>query len=87
MPLRDEVLHQALALSPADQAYVASALQQHLNAGSEAATVLEDARLEPALLSELRSRSAAYATGQTTARDAVELLAELRRRQSTEATP
>jgi hypothetical protein len=79
-------LHEALALPPRDQAYVAHELENHLIANlppetDEAAGVSGDA-----LLAELRRRSAAYRAGTTTARDAADVMADLRQRQVHELT-
>jgi hypothetical protein len=86
MTLREHVLQQALALPPSDQAYVAHALENHLIANlppetDEAAGVSGDA-----FLAELRRRSAAYRAGTTTARDAADVMADLRQRQAHELT-
>jgi hypothetical protein len=84
MTLRDHVLQQALALPVHDQAYVAHELENHLFANlppetDEAAGVSGDA-----LLAELRRRSAAHRAGTTTARDAANVMADLRQRQAQE---
>lgn len=86
MTQREDVLQQALALPPRDQAYVAHALENHLIANlppetDEAAGVSGDA-----FLAELRRRSAAYRAGTTTARDAADVMADLRQRQAHELT-
>lgn len=86
MTLREQILQQALALPPHDQAYLAHALENHLIANlppetDEAAGVSGDG-----LLAELRRRSTAYRAGTTTARDVADLMADLRQRQAHELT-
>jgi hypothetical protein len=86
MTLREHVLEQALALPPRDQAYVAHALENHLIANlppetEEAAGISGDE-----LLAELRRRSMAHRAGTTTARDAADVMADLRQRQADEST-
>lgn len=84
MTHREQVLEQALALPPRDQAYVAQALENHLIANlppetDEAAGIGGDE-----LLAELRRRSTAHRTGTTSARDATQVMADLRQRQADE---
>lgn len=81
MSYREEVLRQALALPPADRAFVAAALEESLAAlepsePTDAASA--DAVRASALLAELQRRSAAYKNGEMTARPAAEIIAELR---------
>jgi putative addiction module component (TIGR02574 family) len=72
MSAREDVLREALALSPEDRAYVIDVLENSL----------EPERLTgEEFLSELRRRSAAYRAGTTTARSIDEVLADLWRRQ------
>jgi hypothetical protein len=81
---RDEILQQALALPPEDRAVVAVALARSLASPGE--KVLPDdieadssaARTGVEFLSELQRRSAAFRNGQSLARSASEVLAELR---------
>ncbi len=81
MTLRDQVLETVLALPPTDQAFVARAVSNHLI--SQLTPETEESESDAAaLLSELRRRSAAYLAGATTARDAAEVMADLRNRQS-----
>jgi hypothetical protein len=77
---REQVLQQALSLSPEDRAYVAAALEESLPAA-------EPGRDESnaALLTELQRRSSAYRSGTTSARPAADVLAEQRGRQAGEA--
>ncbi len=86
MTLREHVLQQALALPPRDQAYVAHALENHLIANLPPETDEETGVSGDALLAELRRRSAAYRAGTTTARDAADVMADLRQRQAQEST-
>jgi len=72
---REAILQQALALPPDDRAYLATALEDSLAAGTDSISNEE-------LLTELSRRSAAYRAGETTARPAAEVLADLRKRQS-----
>ena len=84
MTLREQVLEQALALPPQDQAYVAHALESHLisNLRPEANEAAGTNGHE--FLAELRRRSAAYRAGSTTARDSADVMADLRQRQARE---
>ncbi|MDB5337832.1 MAG: hypothetical protein JWN70_3451 [Planctomycetaceae bacterium] len=83
MTLREQVLEQVLALPLTDQAFVARAVSNHLIRHLPPETE-ESESDEAALLSELRRRSASYRAGTTTARDAAEVMADLRNRQSSE---
>ncbi len=76
---REQILQQALALTPEDRAYVAVALGQSLEA-SDRREVLAGSEL----LTELQRRSAAYRAGATDTRSAAEMLADLSRRQASE---
>ncbi|HVW38254.1 MAG TPA: addiction module protein [Pirellulales bacterium] len=70
---RDEILHQALSLSPEDRAFVVSELEHSLE---------QDRPSSEAFLAALRRRSAAYRSGATMARPVDEVLADLRRKYS-----
>ncbi|HEV8000459.1 MAG TPA: addiction module protein [Planctomycetaceae bacterium] len=72
---REVILQQALALPPDDRAYLATALEDSLTTDSDSISNEE-------LLTELSRRSTAYRAGETTARSAAEVLADLRKRQS-----
>ena len=77
---RDQVLQQALALSPEDRVFVISALEQSLpaqDAGSVNAT--------GELLQQVQSRSAAFRESKSHSKGAAQLIAEQRRRQADEA--
>ena len=84
MTHREHVLQQVLALPPQDQAYVAHALENHILANLPPETEEAAGVSGNELLVELRRRSAAYRAGTTTARDAAEVKADLRRRQAGE---
>jgi len=86
MTLREQVLQQALALPAHDQAYVAHELENHLIANLPPETDESTGVSGDALLAEIRRRSAAHRAGTTTARDAADVLADLRQRQSHELT-
>lgn len=73
MPLRDEIVQQALTLSPADRVYVADALEQSL--ASEGLTSVDVAK---SWADEVERRLAAYARGETTATDAKDALQLIR---------
>ena len=85
MTYRDDVLQQALALPPADRAFVAAALEVSLSVAesrppTDAVDVASpDAVSGGGLLAELRRRSAAYLSGTMVARPATEVVADLRR--------
>jgi hypothetical protein len=83
---REEVLQQALALPPADRAFVAAALEQSLGVLVPDAIDGEsgDACAGADFLKELQRRSAAFRSGQTSARPVQDVLADLRRRQAGE---
>jgi hypothetical protein len=76
---REQILQQALALSPEDRAYVAVALENSLVAVEPpvAAAAAE-------LLTELQRRSGAYRAGEAQAKPAGQVLAELSMRQAGE---
>lgn len=78
MTPREEILQQALSLSPEDRAYLAAALKESLSEQGDRGKQAAD------LLAELQRRSAAYQAGETYAVDATEALADLRRRQADE---
>jgi hypothetical protein len=84
MTNREQVLRQALSLTPEDRAYVAAALEESLPVAtpsqSDSATATE-------LLRESRRRSAEFRNGTTGARLASEVLEELRRTHSAKAVP
>lgn len=84
MTPRELVLQQVFALPLADQAFVAQAVEDNLLSRLPPETDHE-ANRDDALLSELRRRSAAYRAGETTARDAFEVMADLLRRQTSAA--
>ena len=86
MTLREQVLEQALALPPHDQAYVAQALENHLIANLPPETGEAAGTIDDELLAELRRRSAAHRAGTTSARDAADVMADLRQRQAHELT-
>lgn len=82
MGYREEILEQALALPPADRAFVAAILQESLSAaaptpadgfegpGPETSSTSE-------FLAELQRRSAAYGNGMMSARPAADVIADL----------
>ena len=76
MLTRDDILSYALALPPGDREVVAAALQDSLQAERDPAELLAG----NAFYEELQRRSAAYRAGQTHARPATEVMAELFRR-------
>jgi putative addiction module component (TIGR02574 family) len=76
---REVILEQALALPPDDRAFVATPLEQSLAGDGDPLSSDE-------FLAELQRRSAAYRAGTTTARPAVQVLADLRRRETAETT-
>lgn len=86
MTIREYVLQQALALPADDQAYVAHALENNLIANLSAETEEAAGLSGDALLIELRRRSTAYRAGKTTARDAADVMADLRQRQANVST-
>jgi putative addiction module component (TIGR02574 family) len=75
MSQREDILQQALTLTPEDRAYVVTVLEDSLE---------QEGPSSEAFLLELRRRSAAYRAGATTARRADEVLADLRQRQNAE---
>ncbi len=82
MLTREEILNCALALLPGDREMVAVALQDSLDAERNRAESLEGDEF----FKELRRRSAAYRAGQTQARLAAEVMAELFQRQADETS-
>jgi hypothetical protein len=85
MTYREKVLQQAMALPPADGAYVAAALEESLLAvetplpADAVDAASPDAVRGGELLAELHRRSAAYKNGEMTARPAPDEIADLRR--------
>ncbi len=76
MTHREQILEQALTLSPEDRAFVVAALSQSLDSvATQANQTAEE------LSTELQRRSAVYRAGQSTARPAAVVLAEQRERQ------
>ena len=84
MTLRETVLQQALALPVQDQVYVVQELENYLIANLPPESDESAGRSTDALLKELRRRSEAHRAGQTTARDAADVMADLQRRQAHE---
>lgn len=81
---RERVLSEALALTPADQVIVLRAIEEHL-ADSIAPETAESSGIDDdSLLKELQRRSAGYRGGTVAARDAGEVMRELRERQRSE---
>jgi len=78
MLTREEILNCALALPPGDRELVAAALHDSLEAEQNPAESL----LGDEFFKELRRRSAAIRAGQTQARPATEVMAELFQRQT-----
>jgi hypothetical protein len=78
MTPREFVLQQALALPEDDQVFVALALGDHLIPPE---TEAADGLSGEAFLDELEQRSARYCSGQSMARDADEVIRDLRQRQ------
>jgi hypothetical protein len=78
---RDEILQEALALPPADRAFVVVALEQSLTDGDDAlAQANGNIVTGTELLQELRRRSESYQAGHSRAWPAAEALAEIRQR-------
>jgi len=84
MTLREQLLQQALALPSADQAFLAQSLEDHLIAHAAPETEEFEGISDSLLLRELRRRSAAYRSGETSARLAADVLGDLRHRQAGE---
>jgi hypothetical protein len=84
MTLREQILQQALALPTADQAFLAQSLEDHLIAHSAAEIDEVEGLAGDELQKELRRRSAACRSGNTSARSAAEVMADLRKRQADE---
>jgi hypothetical protein len=82
---RDDVLQEALALPPADRAFVVVALEKSL-IGEDDALADANGKIVSGtdLLQELRRRSASYRAGQSRARPAAEVLADIRQRLANE---
>jgi Putative addiction module component. len=81
MTLREQLLEQALTLPTADQAFLAQSLEDHLIAHTPEETAEADGASGSELQTELRRRSAAYRSGQSTARLASDVLSDMRQRQ------
>jgi putative addiction module component (TIGR02574 family) len=64
MPLREEIVQQAMTLAPEDRAYVADALEQSLTSGQFATPELAEA-----WAAEIERRIAAYDRGDMPASD------------------
>jgi hypothetical protein len=85
MTYREDVLQQALALPPADRAFVAAALEESLSTAkpplpADAVDAASPGAVSGSeLLGELQRRSKAYKNGAMMARPAAEVLADLRR--------
>jgi putative addiction module component (TIGR02574 family) len=76
MTPREEILNQALSLSPEDRAFVAAALEDSLSTTQESSAAK--------LLAELERRSADHRAATTSSIAAAEMLADQRRRQADE---
>ena len=83
MTVRELVAEQALALSPEDRVYLLDQLEQSL-VPNECVSPLEEFDGET-LTTELKRRAEAYQSGTTTACDAFEFMAELRRKRHAES--
>ena len=81
---REHILMQALNLPPADQAFLAQALEDHLTSHIAHETPEHGGIGGGALLAELQQRSESYQAGTNTARNAENVLADLKRRQADE---
>jgi putative addiction module component (TIGR02574 family) len=78
---RDDVLQEALALPPADRAFVVVALEQSLTSEDDALAEANGNVLSGMeLLQELRRRSESYQAGHSRAWPAAEVLADIRQR-------
>ncbi|MDX2073560.1 MAG: hypothetical protein SFX19_04245 [Alphaproteobacteria bacterium] len=73
-----------MALTPADQAYLVLALEDHLADQIPAAVDAGNGISGAAFLAELERRSHAYKAGKMDAHPAGDVMAELRTRQATE---
>ena len=73
---RDEIVQQAMALSPEDRAYIVAALEVDFSQETERVATDEG---NTALLLELKRRSAAYHTGKTSGRPASDVIDDLRK--------
>jgi hypothetical protein len=81
---RERVLSDALALAPADQVVVLRAIEEHLAESIEPETAESLGIDDDELLKELQRRSAAYRNGSIAAREAGDVMKELRDRQQSE---
>src|SRR5260221_9463588 len=78
---RDDVLQEALALPPADRAFVVVALEQSLTDEDDALAQANGNMVSGAeLLQELRRRSESYQAGHSQAWPAADVLADIRQR-------
>ncbi len=84
MTMREQLLQQVLALPVADQAFLAQSIEDHLIAHTVSEIEESEGAAGQRLLAELRRRSMAYRSGQTTSRPAVDVLADLKQRQADE---
>lgn len=84
MTAREQLLQQALALPAADQAFLAQSLADHLIAHTVPETEEFAGLADKRLLFELRRRSAACQSGQTTSQVAADVVNELWQRQASE---
>lgn len=84
MTLREHLLQQALALPTADQAFLAQSLEDHLIEHLAAETAECEGISGSEFLSELHRRSAAYRSGQASARLSDDVLTDLRRQEAEE---
>lgn len=84
MPLREQILQQALALPTADQAFLAQSIEDHLIAHAAPEIEESDGVAGQELLAELQRRSSEYRSGQAQARPAADVLKDLRQRQDDE---
>lgn len=85
MTARELLLQQALALPAADQVFLAQSLADHLLARTVPETEESAGSVDGQLLLELRQRSAAYQSGQTTSQVAADVLNDLRKCQASES--
>ena len=84
MTYREELLQQALTLPPVDRAIVAAALEDSLAPPDALVAESPNAISGSEFLAELQRRSAAFRNGTMSARPAAEVIADLRRLQTSE---
>lgn len=84
MTLREQLLQQALALPTEDQAFLAQSLENHLIAQISPETEEADGAVGAELVTELQRRSAAYRSGDSSARLAADVLKDMRKLQAGE---